>query len=368
VRLVWGSVTDAAPESYGVLRLTVTLDGETTPVPAVAYPALTGRVLTGDRVLCNTTAIDRDLGTGGEHFVVARAGAGESLVTTVAGHIMKLRYTPLQHDVTVVEESASGHHPVMADVTSLDGLPVVCCGLHSQVPLVAAAVREVRPGSRIVYVMTDQAALPMAVSRLVPAMLEAGLIDETITVGQAFGGGLEAVNLHSGLLAACHVLRADCAIVSIGPGIVGTATPYGHGGVAQGEAINAVAALGGRSVAVLRISFADPRPRHVPVSHQSLTALTGVALAPAIVAVPSLPIEEAVAVDRALTDAGVWRVHERGDVPDAPLPDVRGIDVRSMGRAPTDDPAFFLAAAAAGRIAGSLPSVSLPTLPNRSSD
>jgi len=276
MRLVWGTVVSAGAPESGAQRLRVRLDDQTAAEAAVAYASLTGLCAPGERVLCNTTAVDLGLGTGGEHFVVARGGTGVVLDDPSSGHIMKLRYTPLQRDVLSVEEPASGHHTIMSEARALHGLPVVCCGLHSQVPLVAAAVKERSPHARVVYVMTDEAALPIAVSRLVPRMQDAGLVDETITCGQAFGGVLEAVNLYSGLLAARAVACADVAIVAIGPGIPGTSTRYGHSGVAQGQAVNAAAALGGRPVAALRMSFADPRPRHVPVSHQSLTALGSV--------------------------------------------------------------------------------------------
>ncbi|MDP2299176.1 MAG: DUF3866 family protein, partial [Actinomycetota bacterium] len=258
---------------------------------------------------------------------------------------------PLQRDVTVVEEAAGGTHAQMAEARSLDRMPVVCCGLHSQIALVAAAIKERDPSLRIAYVMTDEGALPIAVSRLVAELVAAGLLDETITCGQAFGGGLEAVSRHSALLAARHVAHADVAIISLGPGIVGTATAFGHGGVAQGEAVNAAAVLDGVPIAVLRLSFADERPRHVPVSHQTLSALAGVALARALVAVPALDSARALAVESALESAGVWSLHVRRLVTDVSLPDMRGVAIRTMGRAPEDDPAFFQAAAAAGRVA-----------------
>ena len=351
MRLVWGVIDAVTTDRPELQRVVVHLDDGSAPGPAVVYPQLTGRCVAGDRVLCNTTAVDLGLGTGGDHFVVARAGDGIAVDEPVDGHIMRLRYTPLQHTVTVAEEPASPAHAVMAEARSLDGMPVVCCGLHSQVGIVAAAIKHVAPWIRVAYVMTDEAALPLAVSRLVTALLSVGLLDETVTCGQAFGGGVEAVNRHSALLAARHVTGADVAIISLGPGIVGTATPYGHGGVAQGEAINASAALGGTPIAVLRVSFADPRPRHVPVSHQTLTALTGVALARAIVAVPPLEARQRALVDEALAAAGVWEVHERRSVPEVVLPGFRGVDVKTMGRGPEDDPAFFAAAAAAGRVA-----------------
>ena len=66
-------------------------------------------------------------------------------------------------------------------------------------------------------------------------------------MGQSFGGDLEAVTLHSGLLAARHVLGADLVVVAQGPGNLGTGTRWGFSGVAAGEAVNAVAVLGGRA-------------------------------------------------------------------------------------------------------------------------
>src|SRR6185369_1894245 len=93
----------------------------------------------------------------------------------------------------------------------------------------------------------------------------------TVTAGQTFGGDLEAPNVHSGLLAARHALGADIAVVTQGPGNLGTGTAWGFSGVAVGEAVNAAAILGGRPVGSLRISAADPRSRHHGVSHHSLT-------------------------------------------------------------------------------------------------
>ncbi|MBI5230725.1 MAG: DUF3866 family protein, partial [Coriobacteriales bacterium] len=200
---------------------------------------------------------------------------------------------------------------------------------------------------------TDEAALPAPLSGLLEAMIDTGLIDASITCGQSFGGTLEAVNLHSGLLAARAVCSANVAIVAIGPGVVGTATPLGHGGVAQGEAINAAASLGGRPIAALRLSFADSRERHRGLSHHTVSALATVALARSVVAVPALGAEQAAEVDRALDEAGIWEHHDRVDSPGA-TPDLRGLAVKTMGRGPADDPAFFSAAFAAGEVAAAL--------------
>jgi hypothetical protein len=55
-----------------------------------------------------------------------------------------------------------------------------------------------------------------------------------------------------------------------------------------------------------------------------------------------------------LEAGGVWARHVRADAVGDPLPDARGVTLRSMGRVPDDDPAFFAAPAAAGRFAGGL--------------
>ena len=166
-------------------------------------------------------------------------------------------------------------------------MPVVIADLHSALPAIVAGVRADRPGARVAYVMTDGGALPAWFSRTLDGLR--GALAGTVTVGQAFGGDLEATNVHSGLLAARHVLDADVAVVTQGPGNLGTGTTWGFSGVAAGEAVNAAAVLGGRPVGSLRISDADPRPRHRGVSHHSLTAYGRVALAPADLVVPAGP-------------------------------------------------------------------------------
>lgn len=354
MRLVWGSVVEVRDEREGFQLLAVALDDGSEGL-AGNYPALSGSCAADDRVLLNATAVDLSLGTGGLHFVTARVGAGGAkgagLDDPSGGHIMKARYTPIQRDVLCVESQESPLHEMLDTADDVGGMPVVCCGLHSQLPLVAAAVKEAAPDSVVAYLMTDGAALPIALSELVPACLESGLVDTTITCGQAFGGRIESVTLHSGIIAARHAVGADVAIVAIGPGIVGTGTPFGHGGVAQGESVNAAAAVGGSPIAALRLSFADARARHRGVSHHSLIALGRVALAPARVAVPCLPPEQAAVVEGKLADGGVWARHIRCDVGRSELPDTRGVGVRTMGRGPDEDPAFFAAASAAGTVA-----------------
>ena len=354
MRLVWADVLSIETERPGIQRLIVLLDGGPEG-RAICYPPLSGPCEAGDRVLLNTTAVDLALGTGGLHLVVSRAGAGEGveLDDPSGGHVMKLRYTPLQRDVVAIEAPESPAHALLAEAVDVEGMPVVCCGLHSHVPIVAAAIRERRPDARIAYVMTDHAALPLALSDTIAACSDAGLVDFTVSCGQAFGGTIEAVNLQSGIVAARHVGGADVAIVAIGPGVVGTGTALGHGGVAQGEAVNACAAVGAIPVASLRVSFADARERHRGVSHHSLIALGRIALGRATVAVPVLPGEQLPRVEDDLANAGIWARHGRADA-ECELPDGCGVEFRTMGRGFSDDPAFFLAAAAAGAVAADL--------------
>lgn len=319
---------------------------------AVNYTHLLGEVQVGEQVLLNTTAVRAGLGTGGYHFVMKRAG--EEKRREQVGRIVKLRYTPLQFRCRTVEEEDSPYRQALESCDDLARMPVVVAGLHSQIAPAAAAVKALSPDSRVVYVMTDTAALPYAFSRLAGRLKEVELVDAAITVGQAFGGDYEAVNVYTGLLAAKAVLGADVAIVAQGPGNVGTQTEWGFSSIAQGDQINAVGVLGGAPIAVPRVSFADPRERHRGVSRQSLVALSRVALVETIVAVPAMDSDKLEFVHRQLDDAGITERHEvlvaKGDVGLQALAQ-RGVEVTTMGRGVDEDPEFFLAAGAAGAVA-----------------
>lgn len=321
---------------------------------ALAYTTLVGTPEVGDTVLLNTGALDLGLGTGGYALVVAvpdRLPADRE----GPGHLVKARYTPVQATVQGADEQGSPHHETLCEASGIDGMPVVVADLHSALPAVVAGVRAERPRTRIVYVMSDGGALPAAFSQLVAALRGHGLLAGCVTTGQAFGGDLEAVTVHSGLLAARHVLRADLAVLCQGPGNLGTGTPWGFSGVSCGEAVNAVAALDGRAVASLRVSEADPRPRHRGVSHHSLTAYGRVALAPAEVVVPDLPGAFGERVRDQACDLGAR--HTLVQIPvDGLEEELRALPVKvsTMGRGLEQDRAAFLSAAAAGRHAARL--------------
>jgi hypothetical protein len=371
-----GTVSGTRREWPGAVELDVLVDGaaadgaaaDGVPVRALAYPALTGRPSPGDRVLLNTTALDLGLGTGGYALVIAvpdRLPPDPEL----AGHLVKARYSPLQATVLGADEQGSPHHEVLRDADDIGGMPVVVADLHSALPAVLAGVFSLaeRSGAdrlasglapRVVYVMQDGGALPAWFSRTCATLRDAGWLAATVTTGQSFGGDLETVTVHTGLLAARHVLGADIAVVTQGPGNLGTGTRWGFSGVAAGEAVNAVAALGGRPVASLRISDADPRERHCGVSHHSLTAYGRVALARADVVVPALAGEFGGLGDRvAAAAAPLGERHAVVTVPvDGLEAALRACPARlsTMGRGLEEDLAYFLAAAAAGRYAGRL--------------
>lgn len=336
----------------GVQDLEVDVEGR--PERALCYPALSGPCAPGDRVLLNTTAVAQGLSTGGVHFVVSVASRS-FMDPAPEGHVMKLRYTPLQAKVLSVEEQGSPHHGDMAGATSLDGLPVVWAPLHSMLGAICAGARA-GGAIRLAYVMTDGAALPLWLSSQVHALREAGLLDVTLTCGQALGGELEAVNVFSALLAAITVAGVDVVVVGDGPGKVGTGTTWGASDVASGTSLNAAGILGGRPIAALRVNFADPAYRHHGVSPHSLTVLRDVALVPVHAAVPALEDEERRGVLwDSLKGARLEERHQLVEVNGGPALELlreRNVSGQTMGRRIEEEREFFLAAGAAGVLAG----------------
>jgi len=346
-----GTVIRARRTWRGAAEFDVDIDGQTRR--ALCYPALTGCPSPGDRVLLNTTALDLGLGTGGYAMVVAvpdRLPPDPDL----AGHLVKARYTPLQAIVRGADEQGSPHHDLLRDADDLGGMPAVVADLHSALPAVLAGVFH-ESQRRVAYVMTDGGSLPAWFSRSCASLREAGWLAGVVTTGQCFGGDLETVTVHTGLLAARLVLGADIAVIAQGPGNLGTGTRFGFSGVAAGEAVNAAAALGGRPVASLRVSDADPRERHRGISHHSLTAYGRVALAPADVVLPDgLGAFGALIASQAEPLAARHRLVTvpvsglEAALRDCPVP------LSTMGRGLDEDLAYFLTAAAAGRHAGRL--------------
>jgi Protein of unknown function (DUF3866) len=275
-------------------------------IPCVAYPSVTGPVELEDEVLVNVQARELELGSGGFDVLYANLTRGLELPAEEGAHVMVLPYTPLQHARLYVEQAGEPE-------PDLRGLPVVCCSLHSQVAPVCAALG----GVRVAYLQLAGGALPVSLSDTVRALRERGLVARTAAVAPCFDADVQCVSTASALAWARQ--EHDVAVCSIGPGIVGTGTRFGHGGLAAAEAANAALALGGVPVIAVRASAADDRPRHRGVSHHTDAVLS------------------LVRGDTAVAQNGEgWREA------------CEGLPLSHMGRGPDDDPDFFAAAYAAG--------------------
>lgn len=350
-----GLVRAVRAEGPGWQLLDVELEGEGGPAPAWHDAALLGPVGPGDRVVLNTTAVWLGLGTGGLHFVYWVPGRERLADRAGPGHIVKLRYTPGQIRVHTAEERWGGEaalEPGTDPAGALGGLPVVVGTLHSQLAPAAAGIAAACPGARVVYLMTDGGALPLALSGLVRSLRRAGLVAATVTCGHAYGGDLEAVTPAAGLAAARRVLAADAVVAVMGPGVVGTGTALGTTALEAAALLDTVAALGGTPVFAPRLGSSDARARHRGLSHHAVTVLRLCRSAAWV------PVPQGAAAGSLVRDLRRWSLDLRHALCRVdPRPGLRrldraGVPVTTMGRGPEEEPAFFAAAAAAGVLAG----------------
>lgn len=319
-----GVVSRITAKNEELIRLEV--DG----VACIAYPRLTGPVEVGDDVVINVQARELGLGSGGFDVLYANLTRGLDGRPEQGAHVMNLPYTPLQVAGRYVEED--GPLP-----SRLDGMPVVCCSVHSQVAPVCAGLR--RRGLRTAYVQVGGGALPVSLSDAVRALKDGGLLAVAVAVAPCLDADAQAVTVASALAWAAGE-GYDATVCSIGPGIVGTGSALGHGGLAAANVVQTARALDGIPVLAVRYSEADPRGRHRGVSHHTR-------------AIVELCGEVAVAWPHGL-EAPDW-LERREEV------DVEGwheecarLPLSHMGRGLDDDPCFFIAAFAAGRYAREL--------------
>ena len=309
--------------------------------PAIAHRGLTGSVEAGDDVVVNVAALDLELGSGG--FDVVHVNLTRGLSQPAApGEVVKLNYTPLQHAVSAVEVAAAP-----ADTGPPPGLPlerpVAVIALHGQLEPVAWAAARAAPGARVGFVQSAGGALPGTLSRAVRELRGRGLLAGHLTAGPSFGGADgESVSVAGAIHAGLTALGWHAAIVGPGPGIAGSGSALGHGGMAALDSVHAALALGARAVLVPRLSSGDPRARHRPLSHHSATVLE-LLLRPVDVA---LPVE--------LAERPAPLARHRGRAVETDLDGYRGagLGVRTMGRSIDEDELFFRAALAGGRVLG----------------
>jgi len=303
----------------GLARLEV--DG----IPCVAFPRLTGPVAVGDEVLVNVQARELELGSGGFDVLYANMTRGLDLPADDGAHVMKLPYTPVQAAARHAEEGRELPE-------TLNGLPVVCCSLHSQVAPVCAGIGD---GRRIAYLQVSGGALPVSLSDTLRELRRCGLVATTIAVDACVDGDVQCVSVASGLLW-CAAEGFDVVVCAIGPGVVGTGSSFGHGGLAAAAAAHAAHALGGSPILAVRASQGDARDRHRGVSHHVTDILR---LAGKVVLPWPGGFDPPVGIDVKPVNVEGWQ--------DA----CAGLTLSHMGRGPGDDPLFFAAAFAAGRAA-----------------
>jgi hypothetical protein len=377
-------VLDAGPSGDGGEQdLVIELEGGRRP--AVADVGLVGRAEVGDELVVNVEARDLGLGSGGFDIVHVNLSRGfdseedEDPARPAHPHVMKLNYTSLQHAVEPVEEETkTGLHARpsrvgdddAAPAKPIDSLlqrPVAVLALHGQLAAVAWAFAQAFPGARLGYVQTAGGALPGGHSRILRSLRERGLLAGHLTAGAAFGGEGEAITTVGALHHGLRDLGWDAAICGPGPGIVGSSSPLGHGGMFALDSAHAALALGAPTLLVARMSSADPRARHRGISHHTLTVLD-LLLEPVTVALPAgmrspvgadlraglgavfggaLPSRPALELD-VERPARITRHDWRRAIVDLPAYAAADLSTETMGRGLIEDPLFFGAALAAG--------------------
>jgi hypothetical protein len=344
-------------------ELMVSLEGERRP--AISDIGLIGASQQGDEVIVNVQARDLGLGSGGFDIVHVNLTRGLSAEGAPSAHVMKLNYTSLQHAVVPVEEEQS--------LLALEG-PVAVLALHGQLAAVAWAFAKAQPEARLGFVQTPGGALPGGHSRIVRTLRERGLLAGHLTAGASYGGEEEAITTAGALHHGLRKLGWDAAVCGPGPGIVGSSSLLGHGGMHALDSAHTALALRAPTLLVARMSSSDDRPRHRGISHHTLTVLD-LLLEPVTVALPAGIRSPAGADLRArlgsVFGSALERVkpqleldvdrparmarHDWRRAPvELPAYLASGLPAKTMGRVLVEDPLFFGAALAGGTVLGEL--------------
>jgi hypothetical protein len=358
-RLIVELATDSDPRHPGKRR------------EAIADVGLVGVSEVGDEVIVNVQALDLELGSGGFDVVHVNLTRGLDAARASAGgpHVMKLNYTSLQHAV----------EPVEGEQLQLPlERPVAVLALHGQLAGVAWAFAQGAPGAKLGYVQTEGGALSGGHSHTVHTLRERGLLAGHITAGAAFGGDAEAITTAGALHHGLRVLGWDAVVCGPGPGIVGSSSSLGHGGMSALDSAHVALALECQTLLVARMSSGDERKRHRGISHHTLTVLD-LLLEPVTVALPAgvrSPVGADLRAGLSAVFGGAMPSRPDGERPasamngerpariarhdwrrasvDLPAYAASGLPAETMGRGLAGDPLFFGAALAGGSVLAQL--------------
>jgi Protein of unknown function (DUF3866) len=327
--------------------LVVEVSGERRP--AWADEALVGETRLGDEVVVNVAALDLGLGSGGFDVVHVNLSRGlDGAAPSDGAHVMKLNYSSLQHPVEPVERGVGASEDEAGVEATRRVVPVVVLPLHGHLAPAAWAAAQASPGVAVGYVQTGGGALPGSLSRDVAELRKRGLLRGHVTAAPAYGGEQEALSTVGALDAAATVLGWDAVLVGPGPGMIGSETEFGHGGMVALDSAHAALSLGMPTLISPRLSASDPRDRHRGLSHHTRTVLD-LLLAPVDVAMSEgdEPIPE--------LEAACGGRHRLRPAPaDLAGYAASGLPTTTMGRKLSEDVLFFAAPLAAG---GLLPRV-----------
>ena len=202
--------------------------------------------------------------------------------------------------------------------------------------------RKLARGSASVSCRRPAALFPARLSRDVADLRERGLLCGHVTASPSYGGESEALSTVGALDAAANALGWDAVLVGPGPGIIGSDTEFGHGGMSALDNAHASLSLGLPTILSPRLSSGDPRERHRGLSHHTATVLE-LLLAPVTVAIPE-SASHLLATDRHAVKPVRVDLDGYGS---------SGLPTSTMGRTLADDPLFFEAPLAAGTLLAS---------------
>ncbi len=244
---------------------------------AIADVALVGSAQVGDEVIVNVEALDLALGSGGFDIVHVNLTRGLDAAGEPGANVMKLNYTSLQHAVAPVEDARLAAAPraprgrAGAARAACRGGVGLRAGRSRRAPRLCANKRRSAAGRALAHgAHAARAGIARRASHSRRSIWRGGRGDHD--------GGRTAPRLRG--------LDWDAAVCGPGPGIVGSSSVLGHGGMAALDSAHVSLALGCRTLLVARMSTSDDRERHRGISHHTLTVLD-LLLDPVTVALPA---------------------------------------------------------------------------------